>query len=243
MGAVRKEQKESPLPKMWTPLMPLNTVLFPGMPMPLAIFEPRYLRMVKECVAQGSRFGVALIREGPEVGGIARPHDVGTLARIVHVKPNTSFEAEALDIVVVGDQRFRINALQADGDLLQGDLSVIESDPRAERVSRELCEEMSEMLQAHVRTVMNLLGLPPEDMTIPEEPERLSFMIAAHVAAPLDQRQELLEMELVSERLLRERDLLRQEITQYRILLASMKQADTGPQESASGDRPAFSRN
>ena len=51
------------------PIFPLNTVLFPGAPLPLRIFEPRYREMLKRCLDGGRRFGVVLIKSGPEVGG------------------------------------------------------------------------------------------------------------------------------------------------------------------------------
>ena len=66
---------------MQVPLFPLNTVLFPGGPLPLRIFEPRYLAMVSDCVSNDSPFGVLLIRKGGETGP-ASTHEVGTLARI-----------------------------------------------------------------------------------------------------------------------------------------------------------------
>ena len=67
---------------MEVPLFPLNTVLFPGGPLPLRIFEPRYLDMVSRCMKDDMPFGVVLIREGAEVGP-ASTCEVGTLARIV----------------------------------------------------------------------------------------------------------------------------------------------------------------
>ena len=65
---------------MQVPLFPLNIVLFPGGPLPLRIFEPRYLAMVSDCVQNDSPFGVLLIRDGNETG-TATTHEVGTLAR------------------------------------------------------------------------------------------------------------------------------------------------------------------
>ena len=69
------------------PLFPLNTVLFPGVSLPLQIFEERYKLMLRECMESDKRFGVSLIREGDEVGGPAVPHVVGTVAHLVQVSP------------------------------------------------------------------------------------------------------------------------------------------------------------
>ncbi|NSW57059.1 MAG: LON peptidase substrate-binding domain-containing protein [Armatimonadetes bacterium] len=226
---------------MRLPLMPLNTVLFPGMPMPLLIMEPRYLAMVQECLDAESPFGVALIDSGPEVGGIASPRNVGTLARIVHVAENDTLQDRALDIVVVGEDRFRIREVEIDGDLLRG---VVEPyRPREEdiRVSPELCRELAQMLQEHVAAIMKLIGIPHAQIHVPEDPEPLSFMIAAHITASVQERQRLLEMLQPAERLLRERELLLEETGHYRLLLASLERAKRP--ESDGDSAGAFSLN
>jgi len=91
------------------PLFPLHTVLFPGGPLPLRIFEPRYLDMISDCLKTNSGFGVVLIREGREVGEAATPHVVGTVAHIVdwHMRHD-----RLLGITAVGGRRFRIASVQ-----------------------------------------------------------------------------------------------------------------------------------
>lgn len=86
------------------PLFPLNIVLFPGGPLPLRIFETRYVDMVSECMREGRGFGVALIREGREAGP-ARYHDVGTLATI---KDFDQLPDGLLGLSCEGTRRFRI---------------------------------------------------------------------------------------------------------------------------------------
>jgi Lon protease-like protein len=96
------------------PLFPLNTVLFPGGPLPLRIFEPRYVDMVRKCMREGAPFGVLLIRSGKEVGEVSSAADVGTSARIVdfHQMPDG-----LLGIVCTGEQKFRLEErrVQPDG--------------------------------------------------------------------------------------------------------------------------------
>jgi Lon protease-like protein len=96
------------------PLFPLNTVLFPGGVLPLRIFEPRYVDMVRRCMREGSEFGIALIREGVEAGGPASTHDVGTMAQIVDFDQTRD---GLLGITTRGTRRFRIRSThqQADG--------------------------------------------------------------------------------------------------------------------------------
>jgi Lon protease-like protein len=89
---------------MQVPLFPLNTVLFPGGPLPLRIFETRYLDMISECIKSDSPFGVLLIREGAEVGP-AETHEVGTLARVVDWYQGSD---GLLGVTARGEQRFRL---------------------------------------------------------------------------------------------------------------------------------------
>lgn len=86
-------------------LFPLHTVLFPGGPLPLRVFEPRYLQMIGDCLKSDSCFGVCLISDGREVGDAATPHGVGTTARIVdwHQRHDG-----LLGITAQGERRFRV---------------------------------------------------------------------------------------------------------------------------------------
>jgi Lon protease-like protein len=105
------------------PIFPLGTVLFPGMRLPLRIFEPRYMDMAKACLKLGTAFGVCLIREGQEVGAPAVPEEVGCLARI------DEWDMEQLGILKVrveGLERFRLQSTQVtQGGLILGDIERI----------------------------------------------------------------------------------------------------------------------
>jgi len=95
------------------PLFPLHSVLFPGGPLPLRIFEPRYLDMVSRCLKNDESFGVLLIREGSETGAAA-VHEVGTMARIVDWYQGSD---GLLGITALGQGRFRLlsSRLEPDG--------------------------------------------------------------------------------------------------------------------------------
>ncbi len=97
---------------MNVPLFPLNTVLFPGGPLPLRIFEARYLDMISECLKADVPFGVLLIKEGQEAGP-STTHEVGTLARIVDWYRGSD---GLLGITAVGTQRFRLLSSERQGD-------------------------------------------------------------------------------------------------------------------------------
>lgn len=130
-------------------LFPLNVVLFPEGPLPLRIFETRYVDMVRRCMRADQRFGVALIREGSEVGP-ADTFDVGTMAKIVDFH---QLSDGFLGLSCVGEQRFRIlsRSRQTDGLNLAG----IES---LAREAKTAVPERHARLAELLKTVLPQLG-------------------------------------------------------------------------------------
>jgi Lon protease-like protein len=96
------------------PFFPLNTVLFPGGPLPLRIFEPRYVDMVRNCLRERRSFGVVLIRAGSEVGAVADVAEIGTSA---HIADFYQLPDGLLGIACVGERKFRVQRrwVQDDG--------------------------------------------------------------------------------------------------------------------------------
>src|ERR1700741_533771 len=102
-------------PNTWLPLFPLNAVLFPQGVLPLKVFEARYTDMVRDCMKAEMPFGVVLIKAGAEVGAVAEPELIGTLA---HIK---DWDMESLGVLLLraeGGARFRIVETRALGDKL-----------------------------------------------------------------------------------------------------------------------------
>jgi uncharacterized protein len=136
------------------PLFPLNTVLFPGGPLPLRIFETRYTDMVRRCMRERSSFGVLLIRGGAEVGSVTSTAEIGTSARIVdfYLLPDG-----LLGITCLGERRFRVHGRSRQSDGLNlGDIEWLaqESDVQlpAEhhhlgQLLRRVLPELSELYQ------------------------------------------------------------------------------------------------
>lgn len=111
---------------MQIPLFPLSTVLFPGGPLPLRIFEPRYLDMVSSCLRNESSFGVLLIREGGETGP-ATTYSTGTLAHITDWYQGSD---GLLGVTAVGQQRFRLaSSHQQTNGLSIGEIAVLPDEP------------------------------------------------------------------------------------------------------------------
>jgi len=109
------------------PLFPLNTVLFPGGPLSLRIFERRYLDLVRDCTRNGSGFGVCLILQGRETGEPTVPAAVGTFARIVDFY---TLDDGLLGIRADGGERFRVERSRVrDNGLAHGEVQFWPDEP------------------------------------------------------------------------------------------------------------------
>jgi uncharacterized protein len=130
-------------------LFPLNIVLFPGGPLPLRIFETRYVDMVRSCMRGDQRFGVVLIREGSEVGP-AETFDIGTMAKIIDFH---QLSDGFLGLSCIGEQRFRIvsRSRQADG------LNLAQIDRMAAEPKMAVPERHAHLAEL-LRTVLPELG-------------------------------------------------------------------------------------
>jgi Lon protease-like protein len=114
--------------RLTIPLFPLHTVLFPGGPLPLRIFEPRYLEMVSRCLKTESGLGICLIREGSEVGVAPQICDVGTLSIISYWNKRSD---GLLGITVRGVQRIRVLSTQvAPNQLISAEVELIPNEPQ-----------------------------------------------------------------------------------------------------------------
>ncbi len=186
---------------MKVPLFPLQTVLYPGGPLPLRIFEPRYLDMVSACLKSDTPFGVVLIREGHETGP-ATTYDVGTLARISDWYQGSD---GLLGITAVGEKRFRLlgTTRQRDG-LNIGDIEVIDTERAA-----ELPEEYQPMAQILAGVLGNLGRLYETLDTKYEDAGWVGYRFAEILPIPPEQKQSCLEIEDPIERLQMVREVLR----------------------------------
>jgi Lon protease-like protein len=196
-------------------LFPLHTVLFPDMPLPLHIFEERYKLMIGRCVEEERPFGVVLIRTGPEVGGPAVPHPVGTTARIAALK---QMEDGRMNLIAVGEERFRILEVTREQPYLVARVALLvdcDPDPDAET----LVEAVQAALKVYLNDLFELLDHPQEPFDIPGDPGRLSLVAAAVLQIPLAERQQLLEMTRASARLQQEHEWLAREVDKQKTLL------------------------
>jgi Lon protease-like protein len=194
------------------PLFPLEqAVLFPGMSLPLRIFEERYKVMIGACQVTDQLFGVLLIRSGREVGAPAEPERVGCTARMLRI--DRLPDGQML-ILTVGEQRFRLLGparVMPEGYLV-GDVRML-TDETDTRVAAELVASVTEEFGKYHAAAIAMLGRkestsPPEP---PADPLRLSYWIASALHVHPRERQHLLEMEDVTSRLQQELALLKRE--------------------------------
>jgi Lon protease-like protein len=176
------------------PLFPLNTVLFPGGPLRLRIFEPRYLDMVSRCMREDTGFGVALIVEGREAGGAAQTVQIGTLARIVDFE---QLEGGLLGITARGERRFRIvHGHQESDGLNVCQVEWLEDEPRVEIPPQHAV--LAELLRRALEQIGPAYG---EVTPAYEDSTWVGLRLAEILPLAAVERQELLELNDGPERL------------------------------------------
>ena len=190
------------LPLVELPLFPLATVLYPGAPLSLRIFEPRYLDMVRDCTRKGAGFGVCLILVGFEVGDPALPAAVGTVATITDFHTT---EEGLLGIVARGGARFRVERtrVRADG-LLRGEVQLWPDEP-----PQEVPPEFG-LLQTILERLVETLGPHWRDAprSAYDDASWLGFRMAELLPLTNSERQRLLELADPVQRLAELRDIL-----------------------------------
>jgi Lon protease-like protein len=176
------------------PLFPLGTVLFPGGPLPLRIFETRYIDLVRRCLREGSGFGVVLIREGVEAGGPAKTFDVGTYARIVDFSQQPD---GLLGIRGTGERRFRILERRRARD----GLNLADVEWLAEERPQPLPEEYAE-LGPTLEAILGQAGEPYSSLERhPGDAAWVSARLAEILPVPSVHKQHCLELDDPLERL------------------------------------------
>ena len=182
------------------PLFPLNLALFPGMRLPLHIFEERYKAMIGDCIEREAPFGVVLIREGPEVGGPAEPFRVGTTARITQVQ---RLEEGRLNLLALGGQRFDLVEIVQETPHMVG--LVAYKEELVGEAPDELVQEAGQQYGAFLGQIATMAGAWNAPVEVPTDPLVLSFEAVAtltgSVELPQGMRQDLLEISTAGERL------------------------------------------
>jgi Lon protease-like protein len=176
------------------PLFPLNTVLFPGAPLKLHIFEQRYLDMIAFCMEKKKPFGVVLIRDGVEaMGPLAKPHSIGCSAQITQVE---ELPAGRLNIIVVGKERFRILSLDtASEPYMIGNIEPYPMQTGETQSMQEVGERLRTWLDRYLNAFNWATTVKLDISQLPQDPVYFACMAATILQIPLEQKQELLAVE------------------------------------------------
>ncbi|RME50978.1 MAG: hypothetical protein D6796_01895 [Caldilineae bacterium] len=205
------------------PLFPLNVVLYPGMLLPLHIFEPRYRIMLQKCLAEEGKFGVVLIEHGKPEDDIAHPCKIGTIGKIMQVQ---KLERGEMYVWVLGTERFEIESYYLTADeYLMGRIRLLTDTPLDPLLSSVRLQTLVQSFQTYLDllTTLNDKDRATVHMELANDPAHFSFQIAATLDIALAEKQKLLELDNVQERLATEQAILERETDYLRRLLASMR--------------------
>lgn len=199
------------------PIFPLHLVLFPGRPLPLHLFEPRYVQMLQDCLEGDSQFGVVAIRSGREVGtewateaedsdaGMRSViHDIGTITQIKTVAER---QDGRFDIITRGQRRFRLVEPLEDRAYLRARVELLDDPPEPDR-EVVAAAQLREVLVPYLKG----MGVPDEYTDrLPDDPEELAYMACAALQVEVPVQQGLLELPSCAERLVAATKIIRRE--------------------------------
>ena len=204
------------------PLFPLGAVLYPGMLLPLHIFEERYRQLVRDLLdgLEPRRFGVIAIRKGRETGldGISALYEVGCIATVRQV---TEHEDGRFDLVTAGTQRFRLAGLDDSKPYLQAEVDLLPDDTGDDTAARLAAQAAQHAFRDYLSALAcqgaTQLSIPD----LPDDPVMLSYLVAASMIIDLSGKQALLAQPDAAGRLAAERALLSRETTMLRSLTST----------------------
>ncbi len=194
------------------PLFPLPLVLFPGMPLPLHVFEPRYRRLLADVRASNNLFGLSYF----DSDGDERPA-VGHVGCATEVVEAQSLPDGRSNIMTLGVARYRAEEYVERGDPYL--VARVEFFADEEGDPRVLSKRAAEVSEVFMRIARAMRAINDDRASLPElpdsDPERLSFVVAAVMEMDAAAKQELLEMRSTAERLRRLYTLLSQAAGSY----------------------------
>jgi Lon protease-like protein len=173
------------------PMFPLNSVVFPGQHVPLHVFEPRYRELIRDVLDGDGEFGIALIREGPEVGGGAVPVEIGCAVRIVDADelPDGRWE-----VVCEGTRRFRVVESLGEDPYLRCEVTFPESPTDIEDPATiEAAEKLRTTYVDHLRLELAINDAWQKRFHLPLTSSALADLVAGRIDVPSSVKQGVLE--------------------------------------------------
>ncbi len=204
------------------PLFPLGTVLFPGLVLPLHVFEERYRQLVRDLLAQPAprRFGVIAIREGRETGAssVRALHEIGCTATVRQV---SDYDDGRFDLVTVGTDRFRLLELDDSRPYLSGEVTLLADGTGDEAAAGLAVQAVRAAFRGYLEALAQRGGTRISIPELPDEPLLLSYVVAASMVLEVPGKQALLAEPDAARRLAAERVLLLRETAMLRKLTSA----------------------
>ncbi|HYJ84752.1 MAG TPA: LON peptidase substrate-binding domain-containing protein [Pyrinomonadaceae bacterium] len=196
------------------PIFPLSVVLFPGVPLPLHIFEPRYRKMLSDIRAGNNFFGLSYFDPSASDKEIPPAGHIGCVAEVTETQPLPDGRS---NILTIGLIRYRVEKyVERDDPYLVAKVSFFEDEDEDDTHLRESSREVAESFTRIARAVRIIND---ERASLPDitetEPQRLSFLVAAAMEVDSDVKMELLELRSTSERLRQLREMLTRALSNY----------------------------
>jgi Lon protease-like protein len=179
-------------PNVTIPLFPLNVVLFPGMMLPLHIFEKRYQRMTRECIDSGEPFGVVLAKDQTNLAGdiLDDLYRIGTTAHITAVE---HLQDGQVNLIAVGQDRFIIKDIRVAADnLLLGRVDPYPMQDVDSPAARRLGQQLRPIIQRYINHLADASGEDLSEAVLPTDPAALAFLAGMAIQGALPDKQQLL---------------------------------------------------
>ena len=175
------------------PLFPLNSVLFPGMPLNLRIFEERYKLMINMCIEKREPFGVVLIANSvTDTSSRAQPHMIGCTAQITQVQPLGQGQ---MNITAVGKDRFQIVSLNTDQPYLVGQVEDYPMHKGSVETTMNSATRLRSLLETYLRILEKAGQVQFTESHLPHDPLALAYLSAVVIQdITPSQKQSLLEV-------------------------------------------------
>ncbi len=216
--------------ELQVPLFPLNVVLYPGMLMPLHIFEPRYRAMINDVMQGSQSFVVVLIADGMQEGDVnVVPKRIGTVAQIAQLR---HLNPEQMNIWVVGGEKIEIlDYHRTADDYLMARVRVLADASIADGGYVPPLNTLRKLFAVYIDLKLQLNDHSPDNMNyeLADAPDELSYQIASLLDVSLAEKQALLELSNTSDRLAHEATILEREIIHLQELLKSHVTPRTQP--------------
>jgi uncharacterized protein len=204
------------------PLFPLGTVLYPGLVLPLHIFEERYRQLVRDLLEgpEPREFGVIAIRKGRETGvdGVSALYEIGCTATL---REAVRHDNGQFDVVAVGTQRFRLLGLDHSRPYLQGEIELLAEETGDEAAAALVAQAVQRSFRGYLDALATRGAARIDVPDLPDEPVLLSYLVAAAMIVDLSDRQVMLAEPDAASRLAAERILLARETRILRALTST----------------------